>query len=109
MSLPGGAGSLSAATVAGVMKSAGLAGAGSPHGWRSTFRTWASERADADYAVMETSLSHAVGSAVERSYSRSTFLDKRRALLDAWSAFLAGHVVVIAEGGLSLRQTNPHE
>ena len=39
---------------------------------------------------METSLSHAVGSAVERSYSRSTFLDKRRALLDAWSEFLAG-------------------
>ena len=97
-----GAGSLSAATVAGVMKSAGLAGAGSPHGWRSTFRTWASERADADYAVMETSLSHAVGSAVERSYSRSTFLDKRRALLDAWSEFLAGNVAVIAEGGLSL-------
>ena len=97
-----GAGSLSAATVAGVMKSAGLAGAGSPHGWRSTFRTWASERADADYAVMETRLSHAVGSAVERSYSRSTFLDKRRALLDAWSEFLAGNVAVIAEGGLSL-------
>ena len=93
-----GAGSLSAATVAGVMKSAGLAGAESPHGWRSTFRTWASERADADYAVMETSLSHAVGSAVERSYSRSTFLDKRRALLDAWSEFLAGDVAVIAEG-----------
>ena len=100
-----GAGSLSAATMAGVMKSAGLAGAGSPHGWRSTFRTWASERADADYAVMETSLSHAVGSAVERSYSRSTFLDKRRALLDAWSEFLAGDVAVIAEGGLSLRPT----
>ena len=40
-----GAGSLSAATVAGVLRSAGLAGAGSPHGWRSTFRTWASERA----------------------------------------------------------------
>ena len=102
-----GAGSLSAATVAGVMKSAGLAGAGSPHGWRSTFRTWASERADADYAVMETSLSHAVGSAVERSYSRSTFLDKRRALLDAWSEFLAGDVAVIAEGGRSLRPTAP--
>ena len=102
-----GAGSLSAATVAGVMKSAGLAGAGSPHGWRSTFRTWASERADADYVVMETSLSQAVGSAVERSYSRSTFLDKRRALLDAWSEFLAGDVAVIAEGRLNLRPTTP--
>ena len=92
------------------MKSAGLAGAGSPHGWRSTFRTWASERADADYAVMETSLSHAVGSAVERSYSRSTFLDKRRALLDTWAAFLAGNVgnvTVIAAGDLSLGPTEP--
>ena len=41
-----GSGSLAAATVVGGMKSAGLAGTGSPHGWRSTFRTlWASERA----------------------------------------------------------------
>ena len=105
-----GAGSLSAATVAGVMRSAGLAGAGSPHGWRSTFRTWASERADADYAVMETSLSHAVGSAVERSYSRSTFLNKRRALLDAWSELLAGNagnVAVIGAGGLGLGPAEP--
>ena len=44
---------------------------------------------------------------VERSYSRSTFPDKRRALLDAWSALLAGDVAVIAEGGLSLRPTAP--
>ena len=56
---------------------------------------------------METSLLHAVGSAVERSCSRSTFLDKRRALLDAWSEFLAGDVAVIAEGGLGLRPTTP--
>ena len=56
---------------------------------------------------METSLAHAVGSAVERSYSRSTFLAKRRTLLDTWSAFLAGNVAVIAEGGLSLGWTEP--
>ena len=31
------------------------------------------------------------------------FLDKRRALLDAWSEFLAGDVAVIAEGGLGHR------
>ena len=105
-----GAGLLSAATVAGVMKSAGLADAGSPHGWRSTFRTWASECADADYAVMETSLAHAVGSAVERSYSRSKFLKKRRALLDAWSEFLAGdvgNVTVLGESGLRLDPARP--
>ena len=49
----------------------------------------------------------AIGSAVERSYSRSTFLDKCWALLDAWSESLAGDVAVIAEGGLGLRSATP--
>ena len=102
-----GAGSLSAATVAGVMKSAGLAGAGSPHGWRSTFRTWASERADADYAVMETSLSHAVGSAVDGAIRGRRFWTSAGPCSTPGRRFLAGDVVVIAEGGLSLRPTTP--
>ena len=59
------------------------------HGFRSTFRDWASERTEADHAVMELSLAHRVGSAVERAYSRSDLIDKRRALMDAWGAFVA--------------------
>jgi hypothetical protein len=36
------------------------------------------------------SLSHRVGSDVERAYARSDLLDKRRALMDRWSMFVSG-------------------
>lgn len=60
------------------------------HGFRSTFRDWASEVASVPREVAEMSLSHRVGSDVERAYARSDLLDKRRALMDRWSAFVTG-------------------
>lgn len=60
----------------------------SVHGFRSSFRDWANEQTNADHAVMELSLAHQVGSAVERAYSRSDLFDKRRALMDQWAAYL---------------------
>jgi len=59
------------------------------HGFRSTFRDWASEVASAPREVAEMSLSHRVGSNVERAYARSDLLEKRRALMDRWSLFVA--------------------
>lgn len=59
------------------------------HGFRSTFRDWASEVASAPREVAEMSLSHRVGSDVERAYARSDLLEKRRALMDRWSLFVA--------------------
>ncbi len=61
-----------------------------PHGCRASFRTFASERTNADHATMELCLAHAVGSAVERSYARSDLLAKRRALMQRWADYLAG-------------------
>lgn len=58
---------------------------GTPHGFRSSFRDWAAECTDADHAVMELSLAHAVGSAVERAYSRSDLFERRRELMAAWA------------------------
>lgn len=58
------------------------------HGIRATFKTWASERDPANHTVVETSLGHVVGNAVERSYQRSDFLEERRLLLTAWGDFL---------------------
>ena len=58
------------------------------HGFRSTFRDWASEVANAPREVAEKSLAHSVGSDVERAYARSDFLDKRRALMNKWSQFV---------------------
>ncbi|WP_242650919.1 tyrosine-type recombinase/integrase [Yoonia tamlensis] len=59
------------------------------HGFRSTFRDWASEVASVPREVAEMSLSHRVGSDVERAYARSDLLEKRRALTDRWSRFVA--------------------
>lgn len=63
------------------------------HGFRSTFRDWASEVANAPREVAEMSLAHKVGSDVERAYARSDLLDKRRVLMDRWSRFVAGSVI----------------
>jgi len=60
------------------------------HGFRSTFRDWASEAANAPREVAEMSLSHKVGSDVERAYARSDLLDKRRLLMQRWSCFVCG-------------------
>ena len=68
----------------------GLAERMTIHGLRAAWRTWASEKSNADFATMELCLAHAVGTAVERSYARSDLLDKRRRLLDQWSRFVAG-------------------
>jgi integrase len=46
------------------------------HGFRSSFRDWAAENTDANFAVMELSLAHDVGSGVVQSYARSDLLDR---------------------------------
>ena len=69
------------------------------HGFRSTFRDWASEVANAPREVAEMSLAHKVGSDVERAYARSDLLDKRRVLMERWSQFVSnqeGRVVSFA-------------
>ncbi len=60
------------------------------HGFRSTFRDWASESANALWEVAEMSLAHKVGSEVERAYARSDLLDKRRVLMERWSGYVSG-------------------
>jgi integrase len=60
------------------------------HGFRSTFRDWASESARADREVAEAALSHATGNAVERAYARSDLFERRRELMDAWGRYVAG-------------------
>ena len=62
---------------------------GTPHGFRSSFRTWAEEQTHVDFAVKELCLAHAVGSSVERAYNRTTLLEKRRRLMQKWSDYLA--------------------
>ncbi len=58
-----------------------------PHGFRSTFRDWATEVAHAPREVAEAALAHAVGDIVERSYARSDALERRRELMQQWAEY----------------------
>jgi integrase len=55
------------------------------HGFRSSFRDWASEATNAPRELAEAALAHQVGSDVERAYARSDLLGRRRELMNAWS------------------------
>jgi integrase len=69
------------------------------HGFRSTFRDWASEVANAPREVAEMSLAHKVGNDVERAYARSDLLDRRRVLMDRWATFVSGDSGMIVRIG----------
>jgi integrase len=56
------------------------------HGFRSSFRDWAAERSAMPREIAELSLAHTVGNAVERAYRRSDLIEKRRDLMERWSA-----------------------
>ena len=60
------------------------------HGFRATFRTWAGDCTTHPREVAELALAHAVGNEVERSYNRGTALERRRVLMNQWSAFVGG-------------------
>ena len=73
-----------------ILRDTGLADRATVHGFRTSFRTWASERTSVPHAVAEIALAHAVGSSVERSYARSDLFDKRRGLMDQWAQYVLG-------------------
>lgn len=58
------------------------------HGFRSSFRQWAAECTDFSSEVIERCLQHSIGTEAMRAYDRSDYLEKRRAVLEAWGAFL---------------------
>jgi integrase len=60
------------------------------HGFRSAFRDWAAESTQFENHVVEMALAHSVGNGIERAYRRGDLFEKRRALLEAWSAYLSG-------------------
>lgn len=87
-------GVISDATMSALMKRRGMDAR--PHGFRSSFRNWAEDVANASELVAETALAHTVGSKVSRDYRTTDVFEKRRALMQAWAdhvADRAGHVV----------------
>jgi integrase len=60
-----------------------------PHGFRSTFRDWVSERTGYPGDMAEIALAHKVGEDVELAYRRGDMLDKRRKMMNDWATFCA--------------------
>ena len=61
-----------------------------PHGLRSAFRTFIAERTTFDGDLAEVALFHKVGSKVAQAYNRADQIERRRAMMAAWGAFLSG-------------------
>jgi len=58
-----------------------------PHGFRSTFRDWASERTSYPRDAAEMALAHTIGDKVEAAYRRGDLFEKRRRMMADWAAF----------------------
>lgn len=58
------------------------------HGFRSTFRDWCSEETHYPRDVAEMALAHVISDATEAAYRRGDLLEKRRALMADWAAFI---------------------
>jgi integrase len=54
------------------------------HGFRSTFRDWASECTSFSREVCEMSLAHAIGNKVEAAYRRGDLFEQRGRLMELW-------------------------
>lgn len=85
------------------------------HGFRASFRTWGSEQTRYEHEMLEFALAHTVGDQTVRAYMRTDMFEKRRQLMEDWSAFVArnssGTLPRIAEktdkSELANRKTTP--
>ncbi len=57
------------------------------HGFRSTFRDWASEQTSFPHETCEHALAHRISDKAEAAYRRGDQFEKRRKLMEAWQAF----------------------
>ena len=58
------------------------------HGFRSTFRDWAEDKAGYEARVVEHALAHTIKNAAERAYRHGDAFDKRVPLMAAWESYL---------------------
>lgn len=57
------------------------------HGFRASFKTWASDETDHAREVIEAALAHSVGDRAEQTYQRGSWLERRRRLMQQWGEF----------------------
>ena len=77
---------ISDATLSKLLRTTGLAGQATVHGFRSSFRDWCADTGQ-PRELAEAALAHTVGG-VEGAYFRSDLFERRRKLMDAWAQYL---------------------
>lgn len=60
------------------------------HGFRSSFRDWASETTAFPRELAEMALAHTIENKVEAAYRRGDLLEKRREFMSDWESFVIG-------------------
>ena len=74
------------------------------HGFRATFKTWATERTNFPREVVEAALAHVAGDKIEAAYQRGDVFDKRRKLMEAWAAYCVSPVTVSTAKVVPIRE-----
>jgi len=72
-----------------VLRDLGLGKRATAHGFRTSFKTWAAETGVRD-EVSEAALAHTDPNPVRAAYRRTTFLDERRVVMQAWAELVEG-------------------
>lgn len=81
-------GPLSDMSLLAVIKRMGFKEKTTAHGFRSTFKDWATEETDVQDFISEMALAHDVSDDVMKAYRRSDLTGKRLKLMRQWSQFL---------------------
>ena len=59
-----------------------------PHGFRSSFKDWATAQGKWPWEAIELCLAHKVGNSVAQAYFRDDLLEQRRPIMDEWSQYV---------------------
>ena len=60
-----------------------------PHGFRSSFRDWATGETDHPREVIEAALAQVVQDRVEAACARSDLFERRRRMMDNWAGYFS--------------------
>ena len=85
-------------TLTKVLRDLGLGYRATAHGFRSSFRDWATEVDKCREVVAEAALAHVVRDKTEGAYRRASYLAERRKLMERWASYCNG-VSQVSRGG----------
>ncbi len=82
-------GTLSASTLSSLLTKLRITAV--PHGFRSSFDGWSTERANLPREVIDLALAHVEANKTRAAYARSDLFERRRRLMEQWAEFLIGN------------------